>query len=508
MTPWKFQLRMIDWVRYEISNGSSSVVLQSPTGSGKTVTAAQIIQNALEKGSRVLFLAHRRELIKQCSQKLELYGIEHGLIMAGHELEDWYSVQVASIDTLRARALKRDRIMMPRANIVVIDEAHRSLSNTYLQVISEYPEAVILGLTATPCRTDGRGLGHVYDALVCGPSIKWLIENKYLVPLRYYAPSEPDLKGLKVGNSGDYIGNQVAGRMDKPKLIGDVVEHWLRLSNDRQTIVFGSSVAHSIHLRDRFREAGILAEHIDADTPTEERDRILTDLAEKRIQVLCNCLVLTEGWDCPIAATCVLVRPTKSLGLYLQMIGRVMRVMEGKKDGLVIDHSGAVYEHGLAEDIEEWSLDSRRKLEKDKEEKEKEDKPPKLVTCEACFVVYERSPVCPKCGHQNAKHGKYVDTEDGTLVEIGKSKASKAWTREEEQQWYSMFLGYAVSKCYKGGWAAHKYRAKFGVWPRGLQAIERLPNKECLAYIKYLNIRAAKARKKEQNHGNQIRAQT
>ncbi len=499
MIPHEYQKHMIDWVRFHINEGARTVLLQAPTGSGKTVTAAQIIHNAVEKGSEVVFLAHRRELINQCSNKLEAYGIRHGIIMAGRDMQDWHKVQVVSIDTLRARAIKKDRIMMPNAKLIFIDEAHRSLSNTYLKILSMYPDAVVIGLTATPCRSDGRGLGHIYEALVMGPSIRWLVDNKYLVPLRYFAPCEPDLTGVRVNKSGDYSETQLAERMDKAELVGDIVEHWLRLSNDRQTIVFASSVAHSLHIRDRFTEAGVICEHIDADTPLEDRERILSDLAEKRIQVLTNVMVLTEGWDCPIAATCILARPTKSLGLYLQMIGRVMRTMEGKEDGLVIDHAGAVINHGLAEDITEWSLDEDGTLQQAQAEKKKEEKAPKLVTCDACFVVYERSPNCPACGHYNAKYGKSFDTAEGDLVEVtgGRKAVKKQWTAEQKQHWYAMFLGYAKKRGFKEGWAAHKYRTKFGVWPRGIERYDLPPNKECEAYIRHLNIKAAKAREKE-----------
>ena len=474
--------------------GNRKVILQSATGSGKTVMASSIVKRAVNKGNKVLFLAHRRELISQCSNKLSAFGIDHGIIMAGQRTEGWHSVQVASVDTLRARAITSKRMKLPEADIVIIDECHRSLSNTYRKIISEYADSFLIGLTATPCRGDGLGLGHIYSDMVCAPSIKNLTNKGHLVPARYFAPSIPDLKGVKI-TAGDYNTKQLASRMDTGELVGDIVTNFIRIAPKKKAVVFASSVQHSINLKESFEAAGIAAGHIDGETPSEERDETLKQLESGEIQVLCNCLVLTEGWDCPSAEVCVLARPTKSLGLYLQMVGRVLRPMEGKDEALIIDHSGAVYQHGFVEDEFEWDLDPKQKIQqKKKRETKRETKP---ITCEKCFNVYEKLRACPSCGAVHIKKGRALIVGDGDLGEVDKlsRKANKKiYTTEEKSIWYAMLTSYADLKSYKRGWAYHKFLAKFGHKPaKGLQGHSLTqPSAECLSWITHMNIRHSK----------------
>ena len=324
-----YQTEAVQDIRSSVGAGNKRVLLQASTGSGKTIIAADIMQRAAEKSSRVLFLAHRRELIDQCSDKLWRFGVRHGIIMAGRRLDLVERVQVASVQTLTSRAIRREVMELPPTDLIVIDEAHRSASDSYREIVERYPTAVLLGLTATPCRTDGKGLGHIYQDLICCPSMAELTEQGYLVPVRYFAPTAPDLEGVEV-RAGDYVEKQLAERMDKAKLVGDVVEHWQKFGEDRQTIVFATNVRHSQHLAEKFQQAGVQAAHLDGKTEKPEREHLLADLGQGRLRVLCNCEVLTEGWDSPTVSCCVLAKPTKSLGRYLQMAGRVLRPAEGK----------------------------------------------------------------------------------------------------------------------------------------------------------------------------------
>ena len=319
-----YQLGLIARVWAAIEAAQRRVLVVSATGSGKTIIVADIVREAVARGMRVLFLAHRRELISQASRKLHAVGVDHGILLPGYAPRLGEPVQVASIATLHARALRLAMIDMPPADVVVIDEAHHAMARTYRRVIEAYPNAIIVGLTATPCRGDGRGLGKVFDILVEGPPVAELIEAGHLVPARIYAPSQPDLSGIAVAR-GDYVESQLAERVDKPELIGDAVSNWLRVAERRRTVVFATGVAHSLHLRDEFRRNGIVAEHIDGSTPIEERAAILAALASGAAEVCCNAMVLTEGWDCPEVSCLVLMRPTKSLGLFRQMVGRVLR---------------------------------------------------------------------------------------------------------------------------------------------------------------------------------------
>lgn len=487
-----YQEQVITDLSVSLGKGNKRVILQAATGSGKTVMASSIVKRAVDKGNSVLFLAHRRELITQCSNKLNLFGISHGIIMAGEINEAWHSVQIASVDTLRARAISSKRMKLPEADIIIIDECHRTLSNTYRKIIKEYEGKVVLGLTATPCRGDGLGLGHVYQDMVCAPTIKNLTENGHLVPTKYFAPTIPDLQGIKM-IAGDYNKKQLASKMDTPKLVGDVVTNWLTIANGKTTVIFASSVQHSINLMESFNKIGISAAHIDGTTPIEERDFTLKQLEDGEITVLCNCLVLTEGWDCPSAEVCVLARPTKSLGLYLQMVGRVLRPMKGKDSATIIDHSGAVYEHGFIDDEFEWDLDPSKKIQEKKKRETKRETHP--ITCEKCFTVYSGTKECPSCGSVHIKKGRALFVGDGELGEIDRNSRKikkKEYNTDQKREWYSMLRGYAFSKGYKDGWAYYKYHDKFGAAPPWKKNTTVEPSLEVLSWITYINIRNSK----------------
>jgi len=487
-----YQEQAITDLSHSLGKGNKRVILQAATGSGKTVMASSIVQRAVKKGSTVLFLAHRRELISQCSNKLNIFGIGHGIIMAGETNEAWHQVQIASVDTLRARAISTKRMRLPEADIIIIDECHRTLSKTYRNIIDEYKGNVVLGLTATPCRGDGLGLGHVYQDMVCAPTIKHLTDEGHLVEAKYFAPSVPDLQGIKV-TAGDYNKKHLAKRMDTPKLVGDVVTNWLSIANGKTTVVFASSVQHSINLMESFQKAGIAAGHIDGSTDTDVRDETLKQLEDGEITVLCNCLVLTEGWDCPSAEVCVLARPTKSLGLYLQMVGRVLRPMEGKDSATIIDHSGAVYEHGFVDDEFEWDLDPKKKIQEAKKRETKKERSP--ITCEKCFTVYSGSRQCPSCGSVHIKKGRALFVGDGELGEIDRNSRKikkKEYSTDMKKEWYAMLRGYASTKGYRDGWAYYKYHDKFGVAPPWKKTSTVDPSAEVLSWITYINIRNAK----------------
>lgn len=264
--------------------GHKAPLLQSPTGSGKTHVAKEIVDRAVARGSRVLFLAPRRELIYQCCEKLQSAGIRFGIIMAGENRNAEHLVQVASIPTLIKRRAKEG---LPPADLVIVDEAHIGVGGEAQKLIESFPCRRI-GLTATPSRADGRGLGVLYDDLVLGPTVSELTRLGFLVPVRYYAPSKPDLSGVKV-TAGDYNQQQLGDVMNKPTLVGDVVTNWARIAPTRRTLVFSVTVAHSMALRDEFLGIGVKAEHLDGETPHDERAAIIKRFRAGTTQVLVNC---------------------------------------------------------------------------------------------------------------------------------------------------------------------------------------------------------------------------
>jgi superfamily II DNA or RNA helicase len=354
-----------------------------------------------------------------------------------------------------------------------------------------------LGLTATPCRGDGRGLGNVFDALVECPPVAELIDLGFLVGTNVYAPSRPDLTGVATAR-GDYVEKQLAERMDRAELVGDIVTHWHRLAERRRTVVFATGVAHSVHLRDEFRRSGVWAEHIDGGTPTDERDAILARLASGEVEVVTNCMVLTEGWDSPAVSCCVLARPTKHMGLYRQMVGRVLRPAPGKVDALVLDHAGAIFRHGFAEDPVLWTLDEDRRAENPAHVGRGESPESTLTTCPECKAVRWAGKACDLCGWQPRPKPCAIDVEDGDLAYVERTRRIRAdqATADDKHIFHRQLLYIADERGYKLGWAAHKHKEKFGHWPADNRSEPLAPEPAVRSWVRSRQIAYAKAMQK------------
>jgi DNA repair protein RadD len=483
-------------VEAQAAAGYRRILLVAPTGAGKTHLASELIRKALAKGRRVLFVAHRRELIKQAHLRLFETGIDAGVIAPEFTARPGEPVQVASIPTLYRRALASSRLQLPAADIVFVDEAHHARAPTWQRLIESYPNAVIIGLTATPCRQDGAGLGEIFEKLVETKQIPELIDQGFLVGTRVFAPSSPDLEGIHI-RRGDYVESELAKRVDLPKLIGDVVGHWLRHAERKRTVCFCVGVAHAVHLRDEFRRHDVAAEYIDGNTPIPERDAILSRLKAGAVEVVCNCNVLTEGWDLPQLGCVILARPSKSFGLYRQMTGRGLRPFSDKTHLLVLDHAGLTLEHGFVEEPVVWSLDKDRRAHATRASKSSTGAAErKLVDCPECHRVFWRDAgVCPSCGWRPRPKPKAIAVRPGDLVEV-KHRTGQSFSADDKRDFLGELHAIQRERGYKPGWSYHTFIARFGHPPLDpVLPPPRDPSSATRGWVKHRQIAYAKARR-------------
>jgi DNA repair protein RadD len=482
-----YQAMMVD----QIEAATDSVLCVLPTGGGKTVVAAAIIERAAEASRRVLVLTHRREILKHTSLKVPL---DHGLIQSGLNVDPQFSIQIASVQTLWARCIRSDRMPLPSAHLLIVDEAHHIAAATWRGILENYPNAKLVGLSATPCRSDGRGLGNYFDRIIEGPQIPDLIALGHLVRTVYYAPAEPDLRGVET-RQGDYVVKQLADRMNRQDLVGDIVSNWFRHGQRRRTLLFCVDVAHSVHVTNEFIASGVRAEHLDGTTPREERQAILARLATGETEVVCNCQVLTEGFDLPAIGCIVLARPTKQLGLFRQMAGRGLRPAPGKSNLILIDHSGAVYRHGLLEDRIEWTLDITKRAENPTHVARSRQTTSRLIECTQCAALRTAGEPCPRCGFLPKRRPDAIVFREGELgrVDRGRRRVAVYSDPAERMLWHGMLTHIALERGYKAGWAAHKYKEKFGHWPPANTA-PIPPSPEVLSWVRSRMIAFAKAR--------------
>ena len=491
-----FQAAAIQSLRAGLAEGYLRQLAYAPTGAGKTIIATGLVKGARLKGKRVGFLVNRVQLVEQTSKVFNRYGIAHGVIQGENTRREYENVLVCSIQTVARRGL-------PELDFIIIDESHAVAgSKDYRAVIESLRGKPVIGLSATPF---SKGLGKHYDSLggplfermVIAATIGELIEDGYLVDCDIYAPSEPDMSGVKqVRNKFgemDFSDMDVGLAADKPELIGDIVSHWFKLANNTPTVVFASNIAHSKHIVEQFCAAGVKAEHLDCYDDTEDRRAVLKRFESGETRIVSNSALLAEGWDAPFCETLILARPTKSLIRYLQMVGRVLRTHEGKERALVLDHSGSVKSLGFPTDDLPLELDDGRPRTSSKQSKESE--PPLPKACPSCsFMKPPRAHECPRCGFAPEKRSD-VEVKDGELelVTKGKKKAPKF----EKQAFYSQLLAYCAMKGYSEGWASHAYKDYFDCWPRGLSKTAIEPTEEMNKWIKSRNIRNAKRRQKE-----------
>lgn len=441
--------------------GVRRILLQAPTGAGKTQMAKAMHGSAAELGLTSEFMVHRKELVDQTSRTFAADGIAHGFIAAGHPFNPDALVRIAGVQTLANRL---DRLLPP--NLAIVDECHHATAATWQRVFDAYPEAFIIGLTATPERLDGRGLRPHFDAMIEGPPVADLIERGFLSDFDYYAPGqEPDLTGVHT-TAGDFNRGEIAELMDKPKLIGDVVEHYLRLAPGQMGIVFAASREHSRNIAQAFRSEGIEAAHVDGDMD-DQRDELVEAFRAGQIRVMSNVDLFGEGFDVPGIVYAGLARPSKSLTVVMQQWGRALRMFEGNGNAILSDHAGNAFRHGLPDDPRSWSLDGRAA--RQRAAGGTDDALP-VRQCKACFRV---SPsvvkVCPGCGEEFPAQIRTLKQEEGTLTKLERQQrkeAARVRRKVEERacKSYEDFKQLAQARGYPrpGGWARVQWKLRHG----------------------------------------------
>jgi len=408
--------QIVNPVRQAILDGSKRVLVVSPTGSGKTICFVYIASGARKKSNRVWILVHRAELVEQTCRSLTAWDCPHGILAAGCPYDDSQLVQVVSVQTLASRLKQPWKYAEP--DILIVDESHHSTSSTWQTVFKAFPSAHVLGFTATPQRLDGKGLAGCFDKMIIGPEPEWLMANGYLTRPIYYGvpPSQlPDLKGLaKTG--GDFSKSELALAMEaKPTITGDVVAHYQKRASGVPFIGFAVNLEHAGKLASAFVAAGIPCEVIHGDRTklsTEERKKMVGRLKAGDIKGLWSVDLVAEGFDLPAVGCAILCRPTDSLGLHLQQLGRPLRKKQGKAFCVVLDHVGNL-RHGTAEMKREWSLDGVPKKKREAEVLAA------VSQCAGCFVFLPKfTGPCPRCGFLAPVQSRKLKTVKGSLKEL------------------------------------------------------------------------------------------
>lgn len=381
--------------------GFTSPVVVLPCGGGKSVICADIAKNFTKQQKQVLFMVHRIELIDQITNTFNVYGVNA-------ELCDIKMVQ-------SSKSLNKDY------DLIITDESHHATCRTYQNVYKKFPNALRINVTATPCRTDGRGLGETCDYMLTTVDVDWLIDNKYLSPFEYYTPRIVDVMNLKK-IAGEYVDQTEL--FDKPKIYGDIFKYY---QVGKKAICYCASIQHSIKMAEEFNSRGIPAKHIDGGIGKQERKQIIEDFRTGKVMVLCNYGLIAEGFDVPDCDMVLLIRKTASLNLFIQMTMRCMRFKENKV-ATILDFCGNCYEHGLPNDKRKWSLDSKVKV------KTNPSSEPEVLAreCKNCFRTYAgTNRICPYCGFDNGKTKKEIEQEE--KAELERVKSIEKISKKQEQ---------------------------------------------------------------------------
>ncbi|MFL2063935.1 DEAD/DEAH box helicase family protein [Latilactobacillus sakei] len=430
-----YQMKLVEQAREELKKGNKSCLLVSPAGSGKSVVIAEIARLTILKGGRVMFMVHRQELINQIIGSFKANSVDLKLCT------------VMTVGKIRNRLDK-----LPRPNLIITDETHHSLAKTYRDIYDYYANVPRLGFSATPWRLNGKGLGDVYDAMIEGPDVQWLIDNHYLAPFDYYSVNLIDESKLSKSSTGDYSNKSIDEAVGHT-IYGDVIKTYRDKVDGQQAIIYAHSIAFSKQIAQQFKDAGINAAHCDSKTPQRERDRIMSDFKKGTLKVLSNVDLISEGYNVPDCSCVIMLRPTESLVLFIQQSMRCMR-FKPDKQATIIDHVANYTRFGLPNTPHKWTLKDREK--KKKSTNTAVETP--IKQCAFCFaVIPAQSKICPLCGHEIEIVQTEIKVDEKARIEKIESnfklQADYIVTKKiSELKSYEELKAYAKARGYKQGW--------------------------------------------------------
>lgn len=434
----EYQQNLVNKARKSYLEGFQAPCIVAPCGAGKSVIIAEIARMTAENDKHILFLVHRRELLEQIKETFETVGV------------DLTNINFGMVQTIVRRL---EKIQKP--DLIITDENHHGLANSYRKIYDYFNDVKRLGFTATPIRLNGSGLGDVNDVLIEEVDAKWLIENNFLSPYKYYAPKLIKTENLKLNRLKEFSNASIDKEM-KNMIYGDVINHYKQLADGEQAIAYCHSIEASKRTAEAFNQSGIKAAHIDGNTPKIKRDTIIQSFRNKEIQILSNVDLIGEGFDVPDCSTVIMLRPTQSLSLFIQQAMRGMRY-QPNKTSIIIDHVDNVSKHGLPDMERQWSLKGKKKNEKAETT---------IRQCEMCFAAYDpkQSDCCPLCGFKPEIKIQESDLEvdsSTTLEEVDKETFTITLNFKEPKDCKSMKELYELAehRGYKKGWAFYQGKA-------------------------------------------------
>ena len=447
-----YQADHVGKIAQALRAGSRRVVAQAPTGAGKTHEIAAIVAAAVAAEIPVLVLATRTRLVRQLSERCQSFGIRHGVIASALLRKADYSakVQIASVDTLHRRAIVGQQIPLPPAGLVIFDEAHLAAAETRHGLLERYPQAVWIGFTATPARKSGKSLGTVFDTLVPGPKNEFLTRLGCLVPLRIFntpVVTSAELNELPKDADRDYQSTALGSLLNRPKLIGDIIQNYLTIAHGKRTLLFAVNKAHAAALTEDFQRRGVPAEMMTDDDDEATREAVIGRLESGATLIVINCFLASYGTDIPSVECIQLARPTRSLVMFLQMVGRGRRPSPetGKTDCILIDHGHCCEALGLPTTDFNWTLDPERNVNREAQERARKVIPESTRTCADCSTLWltsEQGNSCPSCGWKPVPRARKVDVQPADLVEMAEAESTPQPNDPKVVRFFQEALGY------------------------------------------------------------------